>query len=54
MNIHFLYNFLTKYADENRTVIQIAHLEHEILPCIDHIALIENAALHGTEVRQKS
>jgi molybdate transport system ATP-binding protein len=42
----FLYNFITQCADENRTVIQITHLEHEILPCIDHIALIENAAFY--------
>ncbi len=41
----FLHHFLAKCADENRTVIQTAHHDREILPGMDHIALIENEAL---------
>lgn len=41
----FLHHFLAKCADENRTVIQTAHHDREILPVMDHIALIENEAL---------
>ena len=41
----FLYHFLAQCADENRTVIQTAHQDYEILPGMDRIALIENEAL---------
>lgn len=41
----FLHHFLAQCADENRTVIQTAHMDREILPRMDHVALIENEAL---------
>jgi molybdate transport system ATP-binding protein len=41
----FLHNFLAQCADEERTVIQTAHQEREILPGMDRIARIENEAL---------
>lgn len=42
----FLHQFLTRCADESRTVIQTAHHDREILPGMDRVALIENEALH--------
>jgi molybdate transport system ATP-binding protein len=42
----FLHDFLSAYADEKRTIIQIAHLESERLPNINRKALIENEKLH--------
>ena len=41
----FLHSFVAGYLDGNRTVIQIAHHEREILPGINHTARIENEAL---------
>ncbi len=46
IHFKFLYEFLSAYADKNRTVIQIAHIENEALPCINHIAKIENNRLY--------
>jgi len=43
---NLLYDFLSSYANGNRTVIQIAHLQHEVLPGINRVALIENNKLH--------
>ena len=39
---NFLYEFLSHCMDKGRTVIQIAHRENEILPCINHVAQIKN------------
>jgi hypothetical protein len=36
IHFKFLYEFLSAYADKERTIIQIAHLENEILPCINY------------------
>jgi len=41
----FLYGFLARCADENRTVIQTAHHDSEILPGMNHVALIEHERL---------
>ncbi len=41
----FLQEFLNRCADESRTVIQIAHTEREILPCIKRVASIEEKRL---------
>ena len=41
----FLYSFLAGYLDENRTLIQVAHDEREILPGVNLVARIENEAL---------
>jgi len=46
IHFKFLYEFLSAYADKERTIIQIAHLENEVLPCINYIAQIENNKLH--------
>ncbi len=42
---HFLHQFLGRCADENRTVIQTAHHDSEILPGVNNVALIENEIL---------
>ena len=41
----FLHQFLACWSDENRTIIQIAHHDHEILPGVNKMALIENERL---------
>jgi molybdate transport system ATP-binding protein len=41
----FLHNFLAQCTDQNRTVIQTAHRDREILPCMNRLALIENETL---------
>lgn len=41
----FLYGLLSRCADEERTVIQIAHLEREILPGMERVAVIEGGRL---------
>ncbi len=41
-HFNLLYEFLSRYMDKERTVIQIEHRENEILPCINHVAQIEN------------
>lgn len=42
---HFWRRFLGRCADENRTVIQTAHHDYEILPGVNNIALIKNEVL---------
>lgn len=41
----FVYHFLSKFVDKNRTLVQIAHSEREWLPCITKTARIENKRL---------
>lgn len=41
----FLHQFITQYVDENRTLVQTAHREHEILPGVNNIARIERETL---------
>jgi molybdate transport system ATP-binding protein len=38
----FLYERLSAFADEERTVVQITHHENELLPCINRTAHIKN------------
>ncbi len=45
-NFEFLHQLLTHCADEQRTVIQITHLDHEVLPVMQHLAWIEGQELH--------
>ncbi|GJM31218.1 MAG: molybdenum ABC transporter ATP-binding protein [Saprospiraceae bacterium] len=44
-NFHFLHEFLNHCVDENRTVIQITHLDKEVLPGMNHLAVIDQERL---------
>ncbi len=45
-NFQLLHRVLTQCADDQRTIIQIAHLQSEILPVIQHLAKIEGQELN--------